>query len=357
MSKRPLKTGVRVPIINTLVVDGNALYKTGFFGAKDQYNHHGQQIGGIYQFLTVLRKVLTEDLYHRVYVFWDGSFSGKLRYDIYEPYKSTRGKDYLNGTKPVDESELYQRVRVQEYLQEFNIRQLQHEVVEGDDFIAYYCLIKKPNEKVTIISNDRDMLQLVEDNVRIYFCDKKVYIDKSNYNEHFTHHNENSALIKTITGDNSDNIKGIKGVKEATLLTLFPELKQKRVTINEIVERAKILQTERIGAKQKPLKSLTNIYECITDGVQGSRLYEINAQLVDLKRPMLTEDAIRALEDLIDGSFEKTDTSMKNVLTLMKLDGLQQAIGATRYPEYLLPFKKLLERELKKQTDNYEQQN
>jgi 5'-3' exonuclease len=345
MNKLPPRHGVRVPLENTLLVDGNALFKTGFFGAKDQYNHHGEHIGGVYQFLTVLRKILNEDLYHRVYVFWDGDYSGKLRYDIYEPYKSGRGKDFLNGTRPVDESEVQQRTHVQQYLEELCIRQLKHEIIEGDDFIGYYCLIRKPHEKVTIITNDRDMFQLVSENVRIYFCDLKEYIDLNNYKNYFKYHKDNAALMKTIVGDNSDSIKGIKGVKEKTLLTLFPELSTRKVTISEIVDKAKELQTSRLEKKLKPLISLTNIAECITDGVQGNKLYEINAILVDLSQPILTEDAIQELETLIDGAIDPTNRGIKNVLTMMNVDGLKHAIGSERYADYLLPFKKLIDRE------------
>lgn len=148
MNKRPPRNGETVEKIqNTLLVDGNALFKVGYFGAKDEYNQHGQHIGGLYQFLTILRKMLTEDLYHKVYVFWDGNFSGKLRYEIYEPYKSGRGKDYKNGTQPIDEAELKQRRMIWDYLNEMYVRQLKHEVIESDDFIAYYCLNKKENEK------------------------------------------------------------------------------------------------------------------------------------------------------------------------------------------------------------------
>lgn len=355
MNKRPPKNGVRLQPINTLLVDGNALFKTGFFGAKGQVNHRGEPIGGVYQFLTVVRKILDEDLYHRIYVFWDGDYSGKLRYNIYEPYKSGRGKDYLHGTRPIDENEIQQRLHVQTYLEELSVRQLKHEIIEGDDFIAYYCLIRKKHEKVTIITNDRDMCQLICDNVRIYFCDLKSYVDIINYNSYFCHHKDNSALIKTITGDNSDSIKGIKGVKEKTLLSLFPQLKERRVTIEEVILESKRLQAIRLESKLKPLLALTNIAECITDGVQGKQLYEINSMLVDLKKPMLTEDAITQFETLIDGVMNPSDKSFKNVLELMNLDGLKNAIGASKYHEYLLPFKKLLERE-KKQIA-YEQEN
>jgi DNA polymerase-1 len=346
VNKRPPRNGDTVQKIqNTLLVDGNALFKRAFAGAKDEYNSKGEHIGGVYQFLTLLRKLLTEDLYHRVYVFWDGNFSGKLRYDIYEPYKSGRGKDYKNGTQPVDEEELKQRKLIWEYLNELYVRQLKDEVIEGDDFIAYYCLTKKQNEKVTICTNDRDMAQLISEDVRIYFLDLKNYVDNSNFISYFCYKLENAALIKTMIGDNSDTIKGIKGLGMKTLLTLFPELTERELNINEIISIAKEKQEERLKNKQKPLAVLDNVINSVTEGVQGKRVYEINDMLVNLKRPMLTEDGIRELEQLIDGTLDSSGRDIKKVLIYMERDGLDKSIGEVRYPEYLIPFKKLIDRE------------
>lgn len=346
MNKRPPRNGEIVEKIqNTLLVDGNALFKVGYFGAKDSYNQHGQHIGGLYSFLTILRKMLTDDLYHRVYVFWDGNFSGKLRYDIYEPYKSGRGKDYKNGTQPIDEDELKQRILVWEYLNEMYVRQLKHEVIESDDFIAYYCLTKKDNEKITICTTDRDFCQLISNDIKVYFLDLKVSVDSTNFSSYFCYHQDNSVLIKTMTGDDSDSIKGIKGLGQSTVLKLFPEIKNRKVLLTEILEDAAKQQTERITNKKKPLKILDNIVNCVTEGVQGIKLYEINEQLVDLKRPMLTEDGIRELEQLIDGTLDSSGRELKNVLMMMERDGLDKTIGEVRYPDYLVPFKKLIERE------------
>jgi len=347
VSKRPPRNGEKIEKVqNTLLVDGNALFKVGFFGAKSEYNQHGQHIGGLYQFLTILRMLLVADLYHKVYVFWDGNFSGKLRYEIYEPYKSGRGKDYKNGTQPIDESELNQRRLVWDYLNELYVRQLKHELIEGDDFIAYYCLTKKDNDKVTICTNDRDMAQLISNDVRIYFLDLKQYVDLSNYSSYFCHHQENSVLLKTMVGDPSDSIKGIKGLGETKLISLFPEVKERKISVIEIIESAKKQQEERALKKQKPLKVLDNIIHGITDGVQGDRLYEINERLVNLKNPMLTEDGISELEQLIDGTLDSSGRDLNNVLIMMKRDGLDRTIGDNRYPEYLLPFKKLIDREI-----------
>lgn len=346
MSKRPPRNGeIRKKIQNTLLVDGNALFKTAFFGAKNSYNQHGHHIGGVYQFMTTLRMLLTEDVYHRVYVFWDGNFSGLLRYEIYEPYKSERGKDFINGTQPIDPSELTQREIVWEYLNDMYIRQMKHPIIEGDDFIAYYCLNKKQNEKITICTNDRDMAQLVTENVKIYFLDLKKYVDNVNFSSYFCYNIKNAALVKTILGDTSDSIKGIKGLGEKTLIKHFPEIGERKVLIEEIIESAQNQLLERQKNKKPPIKVLENIVNRITDGVQGKNIYEINNKLVDLSKPMMTKSAIKDLEDLIDGTLDNSGRDLKNVLTYMKRDGLDKAIGDYRYPDYLIPFKELISRE------------
>jgi len=346
VNKRPPRYGeTQIKIKNTLLVDGNALFKVGYFGAKDEYNQNGQHIGGIYSFLTILRKILTEDLYHSVYVFWDGNFSGKLRYEIYEPYKSGRGKDFINGTKPDDINELNQRKIVWEYLSEMYIRQLKDEVVESDDFIAYYCLTRSENEKITIVSNDRDYLQLVSEDIRFYILDMKIYLDNTNFSSYFSFHKDNSLLIKTMVGDTSDTIKGIKGLGETSLLANFPEIKERKVNLNEVIQLAKIKQEERIGKKQKPLKILDNIVNGITDGVQKNKIYEINHRLVNLKEPMITLNAINNLKDLKNTTLDNTGRDLKNVLKMMKRDGIDKALGEYRYSEFLIPFKKLIDRE------------
>lgn len=346
MAKLPPRNGEpRKKIQNTLLVDGNALFKTAFFGAKNAYNQHGHHIGGLYQFLTTLRMLLTEDVYHKVYVFWDGNFSGLLRYEIYEPYKSKRGKNFITGTQPTDISELTQRHLVWEYLNEMYIRQLKHAIIEGDDFIAYYCSHKKPNEKITICTNDRDMAQLVRENIRIYFLDLKKYVDSSNFSSYFCYVIKNAKLVKTITGDSSDSIEGIKGVGEKTLLKYFPEIGEREVTIEEVIEGAKKQLVERKTQKKPPIKVLENIVNRTTEGVQGDKIYEINNLLVDLSNPMMTPDGIREFNELIEGTLDDSGRDLKKVLEYMKRDGLDKAIGEYRYPEYLIPFKELIQRE------------
>ena len=344
MPKLPPKKGKRIDRINTLLIDGNALFKRGYHGSHDAYNKEGQHIGGLYQFITVLKKLLSEDVYHRVYVFWDGEFSGKLRYNKYKDYKSDRGKNYESGTKPEDMDEKLQQYMVKEYLYHLSIRQIEDDVVEADDYIAFYSNNKADNEDVTICTSDRDICQLVNDNIKIYLCDKKIYLTKGNYNEHFSHHYTNVALIKTISGDNSDTINGIKGVKEATLTKHFPQITERSVELSEILSDAEKIQEGRLLKKKKPLKALDNIINSVTEGIQGSKIYEINDELVNLKKPKMTEKSIIHFYDIIDTPLSD-DRSIKDVYRMVKRDSLDDIIRSYYMSDYFLPFKKLIDRD------------
>ncbi len=357
MKRRPPKDGTKVREINTLVVDGNALFKTGFHGASNEFNQNGQHIGGIYQFITIIRKLLNENIYQKVYVFWDGLFSGKLRYEIYPDYKWKRGQDYINGTKPDDPDQIIERAKVQQYLEDLFIRQIRNEnIVEGDDFIAYYCKHKQPNEKITITTNDMDICQLVSKDVQIYLLGKgkKFYVTDYNYSQIFDHHQQNLVLIKTICGDASDSIKGVKGMGEKTLLDNFPFIKERPVSLQEILDHAQVLQDERAEAKKKPLQALTNLIEGITTDRTGKeiirmgmKLYDRNKSLVDLSTPLMTKESINKITDLMECDIDPSGRGIKEAYIKMKRDGIDERVGSTGI-EYLMPFKKLIEREKKK---------
>ena len=348
MNKRPPRNGETViKLKNTLLVDGNALFKRAFAGAKDEYNDKGEFVGALYQFITLVRKMLVEDLYHQVYIFWDGKISGLERFKIYKPYKSNRNKDFVNLTEIIDEEQAIQLQKIWTYLNEFYVRQFNYDYIEGDDLIAYYCLNKEPNEKITICTNDTDMAQLINEDVKIYFLHIKEYVDINNFSSYFSYHVGNAALIKMMVGDTADMIKGIKGLGVKSLLQHFPQLKERVLTLNEIIDEAKRIQEERLKKKKKPLSVLDNIINGVTDGVQGDKIYEINYKLVNLKQPMISENAIIELENLRNGTLDGTDRNIKRVARYMHEDGIDKILGEVRNEDYLVPFKKLIDREKK----------
>jgi 5'-3' exonuclease len=327
---------------NTLLVDGDSLLKTAYYGAKNLY-YKDTHIGGIFQFLTMLRKCLNEHRYDRVFVFWDGRFSGRLRYDIYKEYKSNRDKDFYNKQPPSDPDLYIQKERVIQYCEELFIRQFQNEIIEADDGIAYYCSQIKEDEKIVIITNDRDMLQLLEEHIGVYVINLRKIITIKNYGESFNHHYTNLKLLKIISGDNSDNIKGIKGIKEKTLLKYFPEITKQTLTLEDIFSKIEIIQRER----KTRLKTLDNIINKVSVGIQGEDIYEINNKIIDLKKPLLTESAKHHLDELFETPIDPEDRTTKNVIKMMVEDGLTMAIpgGRDGYINFLQPFLRIIKKE------------
>ena len=157
-------------------------------------------------------------------------------------------------------------------LENLYIRQFIYDDVEGDDIIAYYVQHKKPNERVVIVSGDRDLTQLINDEVCQYIPTMKKFISPKNSVEELGMTHENTLVKKIICGDASDNIKGIKGMGEQTLVKLFPEMIDKKTSIEAVIERSKELLEERKAQKKKPLKSLENIVNGVTDGIQGKKI-------------------------------------------------------------------------------------
>jgi 5'-3' exonuclease len=111
---------------------------------------------------------------------WDGFHSGKLRYDIYPPYKANRNKDWEKTQKAIATDGLYnpqdlervemlkQKIQVQNYLDELYIRQAEVDLIEADDLIAQYILrSKSDDEEIIVFSRDKDYLQLISDPVRV----------------------------------------------------------------------------------------------------------------------------------------------------------------------------------------------
>jgi 5'-3' exonuclease len=326
----------------TLLIDGDSLIKTAYYGAKDLY-YKDTHIGGLFQFLTMLRKIINEYRFDRVYVFWDGKFSGRLRYEIYNEYKSNRDKDFYIEQPPSEPSLYIQKERVMLYCEELFIRQFMDDITEADDCIAYYVSQMKEDEKVVIVTNDRDLCQLIDDRVGIYILNIKKIVTKDNYNQYFNHHHTNVKLIKMISGDNSDNIKGITGVSEKTILKYFPEISKKTLTLSDIFIKIETIQNDR----KSRLKTLDNILNGVTNGVQKDKIYEINEKIIDLKRPLITESVKNDLDLLFDVSMDPEGRETKNVISMMIEDGLMMAIpgGQDGYINFLQPFLRIIKKE------------
>ena len=364
------------PIL-TVLFDMNSVMKMALVDKR--VNSHGVEYGMVFQTLILMKKILKMRKWDFVYGFYDGNLSGQLRYNFYHEYKQNRGKKYdfndENKTeydrylddfcrkviayskkknkkeviKNETEEENFERQRniIFQCLEELFVRQLMCDKCEGDDLIAYYCKNKKPNEKILIVSGDRDLTQLINDDICVYATQLKKVITKDNSIELLGMTHENILIKKMIVGDVSDNIKAIKGVGDTSFLQLFPEAKDTKVDLNYIMNRSKIINEERIASKQKPLKALENIINRVTDGCQGDRVYEINKRLIDLSEPLLTKEAEEELDSMMHAPLDPDGRDYKNLYKIVLSNDMTDILSEGKFSTFFADFNQLIENEKK----------
>ena len=326
----------------TLLVDGNNLLKIGFHGVKDFY-HSGKHIGGVWHFINTLRRFIDTEGFDKVVVFWDGQDNISQRKILYPQYKEKRRRP----DEVVENSFNEQKERIRQYLEELFIRQVLIENDEADDLIAYYCQIS-PDEEKTIFSGDRDLTQLISDNVRIYLPDTKQYYkkgDKIKLKEieipHF-----NIMTYKVIAGDKSDNIDGIYYLGPKTIEKLFPELLESEMSVNDILTR-----TEELHKDDKDNKILQNILSGKSKGgIFGEEFYIINEKIVNLSNPLISEDGKNVVMEYYSETLDPDGRGYRNVIKMMMEDGFFKFLpkGDNNWVNFLTPFLKLTRKEKRK---------
>ena len=334
-------------MIKTLLVDGNNLFKIGFHGVKDYY-HNGRHIGAIWHFVNTLRRFIEESNFDKVVVFWDGNENSIARKTLYPQYKENR-RDSDNPFK--EESSNYQKERIKQYLEETFVRQINVEKNEADDLMAYYCQIST-NEQKTIFSSDKDLTQLISENVTIYSPSTRKYYkfgDKIKiYDYEFPHYNVKT--FKILSGDKSDNIDGIYYLGEKTLVKLFPEILEKPISFTDILNRA-----EELLKEDKENKVLKNLLTGKTKtGIYGEEFFEINQKIVDLSNPIITEEGKEIVELYCNETLDPEGRGYRNLIKLMMEDGFFKFLpkGDDAWVNFVKPFLKLTRKEKKKYQTN-----
>jgi len=304
----------------TLIVDGNSLLKLGFHGLKN-FQNNSKHLGGVFFFLNTIRKSISEQHFSKIIVAWDGERNYEYRRKIYTPYKSKRREKRL--TEEQANSFYTQKVRVQQYLEEIFARQCEFEGLEADDIIGYY--VRNSKENITILTNDRDLTQLIGENVNLKLLNNnKIHTLKDTIKyEGFEIPVMNIKILKIICGDSSDDISGIKNVGIKTVLNIMPEILEKNIKLSDF--RNRCVELKESGDKNYRLK---NILEGTTkEGILGDEFFKRNTQLIDLDNLEYPTKMQTEIYELINETLDPSGRSYKNLLKMMMEDGLFDFIG------------------------------
>ena len=228
----------------TLVIDGlNTFIRS--WSTAPNLNDNGDHIGGIVGTLKSIGYAIRTLNPTRVVVVFDGKGGSQSRKDIYSGYKSERGKNKIKmrlnraasvEMNPEEESASMRRqmIGLGELLSVLPVSIMIYDGIEADDVMAYIATqLKQENEKVIIMSTDKDFLQLVNKDVSVYSPSKKKVYNIDEVKEEFGVHPHNFINFRMIDGDKSDNVEGITGLGLKTIIKSFPILAEGEVQTTE----------------------------------------------------------------------------------------------------------------------------
>lgn len=227
-----------------LLVDGHYYLYRSFFAIRGLKNSRGEPTNAIYGFVKALRKMLADVKPDRAAVVWDAGLPAR-RVELQPAYKQNR-------------SEMPDDLRPQEEWLQKNISLLGTQSVElpnteADDLIASYAIAaRNAGAEVVIATNDKDILQLVDDNIHIYSTNKTdikegsfALLGAAEVAEKWGVPAARIADVLALTGDSSDNIPGVPGIGGKTAVQLVTS----HGSVQAMLENPSLIENPRLREK------------------------------------------------------------------------------------------------------------
>lgn len=208
--------------MNRLVlIDGNAIIHRAYHAIPPMTTKDGTSVQAVFGFASMLLKIITDLKPTHMVTAFDVA-GGTFRNDLAESYKATRVKA---------DQDLYDQIPlVYSLVESFGISIVTKKGFEADDVIGTLvrkCSAQNKECEIVIVTGDKDLLQLVGGNVKVYLlrkgmsdtllCGDDEVVDIYGFEPQFV------PDYKALAGDTSDNIKGIKGVGDKTAIELIKE--------------------------------------------------------------------------------------------------------------------------------------
>ena len=232
------------PNDKVLIIDGlNTFIRV--FSVIPTTNDDGIHVGGIVGFLKGIGYTINMIRPTRTIIVFDGKGGSSRRRKIYPEYKAKRKTKYrvnrsYDFASPEDEKQnmIMQLQRIVEYLETLPITVLSYDNIEADDTIGYLCRQVLTESQITVMSTDKDFLQLANGRIKIWSPTKKKMYDESAVLDEYGISSHNLIWYRVFDGDKSDNIKGVKGLGLKTIQKKLPFLSENRiVNIDEVINK------------------------------------------------------------------------------------------------------------------------
>lgn len=304
-----------------LAIDANAIVHRAFHAyPSNLQTEDGIQVNAVYGFTVMLLEALK--LFHPEYVL--------CAFDTKAPtFRHTEFAEYKGTRKPTDQSLLDQFPLVEEVLKAFNIPVIKKEGFEADDILGTISKMvdtgkwSNENLELYILSGDRDLLQLVKNDIRVCLPSGNfknlVAYDADEVFKYMGVYPHQIIDYKGIVGDASDNIPGIKGIGEKTATELLKEygdmdtiyknltkLKPRlQVLFGESIEQAEM--SRRLATIEQNMDVSIKLEECRTKDFDRKNVLEV-----------FKKYSFRSLMNRLDEIFGKEEQSNSPQLNIFE---------------------------------------
>ena len=262
----------------------------------------GLPVGAVSGFCNMLNRYIEDnngpDAPTHVAVIFDHS-SHSFRNDIFDGYKANR--------PPAPEDLIPQFPLTREATKAFNIACEEMEGFEADDMIATLaCQARDAGGRVTIISSDKDLMQLVGDGIEMYDAMKNKRIDREGVFEKFGVYPDRVIDVQSLAGDSVDNVPGAPGIGVKTAAALINEFGDLDELLSRAVEikQPKRRQTLLDHAEQIKLSRELVTLDCNTPLTFALEDLEFRAPIPGQLLDFLTKMEFRTLTKRIAQKFE-----------------------------------------------------
>ena len=326
-----------------VLIDGHSILNRAFFGLPDLTNSEGLHTNAVYGFLNILFKILEEEKPDYLTVAFD-VHAPTFRHKMFEAYKGTRS--------PMDDALRQQVPLMKEMLTAMGVRIVEMEGYEADDILGTIAgMGEREGMDVSVVSGDRDLLQLATDHVKIRIPKtKKTGTEIEDYlaadvKARYLVTPKEFIDVKALMGDTADNIPGVPGIGEKTATALI----EKYGNIEAVHEDA---------ANVKPPRASKNIVEFWDQAVLSKELatiitnvpiaYDFAEAKLDCIQDLYTEDAYLLCKRLefknllgrfeVDAPKNQAQEHFKIVKDKAESDKIWKKAGNDPIGYYIVPF-------------------
>ena len=326
-----------------VLIDGHSILNRAFFGLPDLTNSEGLHTNAVYGFLNILFKILEEEKPDYLTVAFD-VHAPTFRHKMFDAYKGTRS--------PMDDALRQQVPLMKEMLTAMGVRIVEMEGYEADDILGTIAgMGEREGMDVSIVSGDRDLLQLATDHVMIRIPKtKKTGTEIEDYlaadvKARYLVTPKEFIDVKALMGDTADNIPGVPGIGEKTATAL-------------IEKYGNIEAVHADAANVKPPRASKNIVEFWDQAVLSKELatiitnvpiaYDFAEAKLDRIQDLYTEDAYLLCKRLefknllgrfeVDAPKNQAQEHFKIVKDKAESDKIWKKAGNDPIGYYIVPF-------------------